>query len=413
MRDFLKLQEGKKKSFSPYSRYVLPGTQSLECQPNIVLVICESFSMYKSSMSGNPLNSTPYFNQLCKQGVFFNRCFSPSFGTARGVFATITGIPDVQLGKFSTRNEESVNQRTIINDLEGYEKFYFIGGRSQFNNFSGLIRNIHGVKIFEEGSYRSPKINVWGISDKNLFLESNEVLKKQTKPFFAIIQTADNHRPFNIPLEDSDFVAPVIHPDTLMHYGFESQKEFNAFAYTDYCYRKFMEAAKKEPYFENTVFVFVGDHGVEGNSDQLYPPAWKEQRLADEHIPLLFYAPGLLSPQLREEVVSQIDVLPTIAGLLPQPYTNTTLGRDLLDENKKTNAAFIIYHAPGWIGVVTDDYFYRRNIRISKEELVPVKNNLPALTREQEAALKKKLSELTLAMYETARWMLVNNPNQH
>lgn len=413
MRDFLKLQEGKKKSFSPYSRYVLPGSQSLECQPNIVLVICESFSMYKSSMSGNPLNSTPYFNQLCKQGVFFNRCFSPSFGTARGVFATITGIPDVQLGKFSTRNEESVNQRTIINDLEGYEKFYFIGGRSQFNNFSGLIRNIHGVKIFEEGSYRSPKINVWGISDKNLFLESNEVLKKQTKPFFAIIQTADNHRPFNIPLEDSDFVAPVIHPDTLMHYGFESQKEFNAFAYTDYCYRKFMEAAKKEPYFENTVFVFVGDHGVEGNSDQLYPPAWKEQRLADEHIPLLFYAPGLLSPQLREEVVSQIDVLPTIAGLLPQPYTNTTLGRDLLDENKKTNAAFIIYHAPGWIGVVTDDYFYRRNIRISKEELVPVKNNLPALTREQEAALKKKLSELTLAMYETARWMLVNNPNQH
>jgi phosphoglycerol transferase MdoB-like AlkP superfamily enzyme len=413
MRDFLKLQEGKKKSFSPYSRYVLPGTQSLECQPNIVLVICESFSMYKSSMSGNPLNSTPYFNELCKQGVFFNRCFSPSFGTARGVFATITGIPDVQLGKFSTRNEESVNQRTIINDLEGYEKFYFIGGRSQFNNFSGLIRNIHGVKIFEEGSYRSPKINVWGISDKNLFLESNEVLKKQTKPFFAIIQTADNHRPFNIPLEDSDFVAPVIHPDTLMHYGFESQKEFNAFAYTDYCYRKFMEAAKKEPYFENTVFVFVGDHGVEGNSDQLYPPAWKEQRLADEHIPLLFYAPGLLSPQLREEVVSQIDVLPTIAGLLPQPYTNTTLGRDLLDENKKTNAAFIIYHAPGWIGVVTDDYFYRRNIRISKEELVPVKNNLPALTREQEAAMKRKLSELTLAMYETARWMLVNNPNQH
>lgn len=413
MRDFLKLQEGKKKSFSPYSRYVLPGTQSLECQPNIVLVICESFSMYKSSMSGNPLNSTPYFNELCKQGVFFNRCFSPSFGTARGVFATITGIPDVQLGKFSTRNEESVNQRTIINDLEGYEKFYFIGGRSQFNNFSGLIRNIHGVKIFEEGSYRSPKINVWGISDKNLFLESNEVLKKQTKPFFAIIQTADNHRPFNIPLEDSDFVAPVIHPDTLMHYGFESQKEFNAFAYTDYCYRKFMEAAKKEPYFENTVFVFVGDHGVEGNSDQLYPPAWKEQRLADEHVPLLFYAPGLLSPQLREEVVSQIDVLPTIAGLLPQPYTNTTLGRDLLDENKKTNAAFIIYHAPGWIGVVTDDYFYRRNIRISKEELVPVKNNLPALTREQEAAMKRKLSELTLAMYETARWMLVNNPNQH
>lgn len=411
MKEFLNLPEGRKGAYSPYARYALPGPQSLECQPNIVLVICESFSMYKSSMSGNPLNSTPYFNQLCRQGVFFEKCFSPSFGTARGVFATITGIPDVQLGKFSTRNEESVNQRTIINDLEGYDKFYFIGGRSQFNNFSGLIKNIHGVKIFEEGSFKAPKINVWGISDKNLFLEANDVLKKQNKPFFAIIQTADNHRPFNIPVEDSDFVAPVIHPDTLLHYGFESQKEFNAFSYTDYCFKKFMEAARKEPYFENTVFVFVGDHGVEGNSDQMYPAAWKEQRLGDEHVPLLFYAPGLLSPQWRKETVSQIDVLPTIAGLLPQPYTNTTLGRDLFDENKKENAAFIMYHAPGWIGVVTDDYFYRRNIRISKEELVPVKHGLPTLTADEETTLKNKLSRLTLAMYETARWMLVNNPN--
>lgn len=411
MKEFLNLPADDRGHASGFSRYVLPGPQALDCQPNIILVICESFSMYKSSMSGNPLNSTPYFHDMCRNGIFFERCFSPSFGTARGVYATITGIPDVQLGKFSTRNEASVNQRTIINDFEGYEKFYFIGGRSQFNNFSGLIKNIHDVKIYEEGSYRSPKINVWGISDKNLFLESNEVLKKQTKPFFAIIQTADNHRPFNIPAEDSDFFAPVIHPDTLLKYGFESQKEFNAFHYTDYCFRKFMEAARKEAYFENTVFVFVGDHGVEGNSDAIYPKAWKEQRLGDEHVPLLFYAPGLLSPEWRRETVSQIDVLPTIAGLLPMPYRNSTLGRDLLDENKKENAAFIMYHAPGWIGVVTDDYFYRRNIRISKEELVPVRNGLPVLTKPQADSVKQKLSGLTLAIHESARWLLVNNPN--
>lgn len=394
---------------NPYSRIVYPGTKVLERQPNIVLVICESFSMYKSSMSGNVLNSTPYFNDLCKQGIFFNRCFSPTFGTARGVFATVTGIPDVLLSKFATRDTVTVKQRTIINNFEEYEKFYFIGGRSQFNNFTGLINNIKGVTIYEEGKYKSVKENVWGISDKNLFLEANTVLAKQQNPFFAIIQTADNHRPFKIPIEDNDFVQKNISDEVLKKNGFESLKEYNSFAYSDYCFKKFIEAAKKNTYFNNTIFVFVGDHGLEGNASAVYPKAWMDQRLADEHIPLLFYSPNLLTAQQRNETVSQIDILPTIAGMIQQPYINTTLGRDLLDSTKKENAAFIIYHAPGWIGMVTDDYFYRKNIRIKKEELVTATNKPLNLTPLQQDSVKKYLSTLTTSFYETARWMLVNN----
>lgn len=408
MEEFLNLgTHGLKKG--SYTRLKQSGSRALESQPNIVLVICESFSMYKSSMSGNPLNPTPYFNDMANNGIFFERCFSPSFGTARGVFATITGIPDVQLSKFATRNEATVKQRSIINDFTGYEKLYFIGGRSQFNNFSGLINNIRDIKIYEEGDYKSPKVNVWGISDKNLFLEANAIMAKQQKPFFSIIQTADNHRPFNIPEEDNDFQQKNISPDTLQKYGFESLKEYNAFAYTDYCFKKFMEAAAKEAYFENTIFVFIGDHGVEGEAGFVYPKAWTEQRLAEEHVPLLFYSPALLTPQKRPETVSQIDVLPTIAGMLQMPYTNSTLGRDVLDTSKKENAAFIIYHAPGWIGVINDDYFYRKNIRIKKEELVPVRYGLQPLSKQQEDSVKKKMSTLTSAIYETARWMLVNN----
>ena len=394
-----------------YLRVKQSDSKGLESQPNIVLVICESFSMYKSSMSGNPLNSTPYFNELSQNGIFFERCFSPTFGTARGVFAILTGIPDVQLSKFATRNDATVNQRSIINDFDGYEKMYFIGGRSQFNNFAGLLKNIRGVKIYEEGSYSAPKINVWGISDKNLFLEANAVMARQQKPFFSIIQTADNQRPHNIPEDDKDFIEKNILLDTLLKYGFESVKEYNAFAYTDYCFKKFMEAASAESYFENTIFVFVGDHGVEGNATAMYPKAWTEQRLTEEHVPLLFYSPALLTPQKRTEVVSQIDVLPTIAGMLLQPYSNSTLGRNLLDTAKKENLAFIIYHAPGWVGLINDEYFYRKNIRMQKEELLPVQYNLPVLAGKQEDSVKKKMSQLTSAIYETSRWMLLNNKN--
>jgi len=400
---------GRSGAGNPYLRIGLPGSKALETQPNIVLVLCESFSMYKSSMSGNPLNATPYFAQMCKEGIFFDRCFSTAFGTARGVFALLTGIPDVQLSKFSTRNEQSVKQRCIINDFEGYDKYYFIGGRSQFNNFKGLVDNIHGINIFEEGKYKSKKINVWGISDKDLFMEANGIFAKQQKPFFAIIQTADNHRPYNIPPVDTDFEQKHIPDEDLLKYGFESLKEYNAFAYTDYCFKKFMDSARKEPYFNNTIFVFVGDHGLEGNVGEIYPKAWMEQRLSDEHVPLLFYSPGLLAPKYHSETVSQIDVLPTIAGMVQQPYKNSTLGRDLLDPQKKEDAAFIMYHAAGWIGVVGDDYFYRKNIRFAKDELVPVKDGLPVQTAAQRDSTIKHMSSLTSAIYETARWMLVNN----
>ncbi len=390
-----------------YRRQVFPE-KALESKPNVVLVLCESFSMYKSSMSGNPLNTTPYFHELSRNGIFFEKCFTPHFSTARGLFALITGIPDVQLSKFSTRNPLALQQHTIINNFEGYDKMYFLGGSPEFNNFDGLLKNIEGLQMYTEGKFSSPKMNVWGISDKNLFLEANKVFRQQAKPFFAIIQTADNHRPFMIPEEDKEFKKIILPRDTLRKYGFESVDEFNSFRYSDYCFQKFMEAAKAEDYFHNTIFVFIGDHGVSGNAAGIYPPVWTEQRLTDEHVPLLFYAPYLLHPQQRQEVVSQIDVLPTIAGMLQQPYVNTTLGRDLLHRNKQNNYAFIIHHDEGRIGIVTDSCYFIKNLNFPEEQLFSLSGGkLPYDHRRD--SIKLKLNEVTTAMFETARWMLMNN----
>lgn len=390
-----------------YNRVDVPGSGSLESKPNVVLVICESFSMYKSSMSGNKLNATPYFDSLSRQGIFFNRCFSPHFGTARGVFALLTGIPDVQLSKFSSRNPEALNQHTIINSFEGYKKLYFIGGSSEFNNFKGVLGNIHDLDLYEENRFTSPKINVWGIGDKQLFREAGDVLEKQKQPFFAIIQTADNHRPYTIPESEKPFMPMELSEDSLSIYGFGSNEEYQAFCYMDFNIKTFMENAKRQPYFSNTIFVFVGDHGVAGNAS-MYPKAWTEQRLSDEHVPLLYYAPQLLKPALNTNAVSQIDVLPTLAGMFHQPYVNTTLGRDVLKKGAGPTAAFIIHHDEGKIGVVTNDYYYIRNLHYPKEELVPVVNGIEH-TQMYKDSVRKSLSQLTIAMYETGRYMLLHN----
>jgi phosphoglycerol transferase MdoB-like AlkP superfamily enzyme len=399
-----------------FRRQYLPDSNSIESKPNVVLVLCESFSMYKSSMSGNPLNTTSFFKELTENGIFFEKCFTPHFSTARGLFATITGIPDVQQFKFSTRNIIALKQRTIINDFEGYDKLYFLGGSPEFNNFQGLLKNIEGLRMYTEGEFSSPKMNVWGISDKNLFLEANKIFRQKTKPFFSIIQTADNHRPFMIPEEDKDFIKLNPSKDSLDQFGFDSPEEFNAFRYSDYCFRKFMEAAQQETYFHNTIFVFVGDHGVAGRADALYPATWTSQRLTDQHVPLLFYAPQLLKPEKRSEVVSSVDVLPTIAGFIHQPYTNTTLGRDLLQKDKKNNFAFITNNQ-GRIGIITDDFYFTKNIDLSdneknytsNEQLFPVKGPFLSFSTLQQDSIKRKMSDVTIAIYETAKWMLMNN----
>ena len=390
-------------------------------KPNVVLVICESFSAYKSSMYGNPLNTTPYFNELCKSGVFFDRCFTPAYGTARGVWATITGIPDVESPSTASRNPNAVDQHTIINNFNNYTNYYFLGGSANWANIRGVLtNNIRELKLYEEEDYTAKKIDVWGISDKNLFLEANKVLKQQTKPFFAVIQTADNHRPYTIPAEDKAAFKMLQFPvDSLKRYGFESNDEMNAFRFTDYCYQQFIEAAKKEAYFDNTIFVFVGDHGIRGSAGDMFPKCWTQQGLTCEHVPLLFYAPKLLQPKRIHEVCSQVDVLPSIASLANAAYLNNTLGRNLFDTlvpnsefksiERTEKYAFIIDHDVKSIGLISNDYYFLKNQKTGKDEIFSMTGNAPVPQNKQTDSIKNYLSRMTDAYYETSKYLLLNN----
>ncbi len=382
--------------------------------PNVVLVICESFCMFRSSMSGNPYNTTPYFNELCKKGIFYDRCFTPSFPTARGVWATLIGIPDV-LGdnnRTASRNPEVVNQQTIINHLNGYEKFYFIGGDPSWANIKGvLMNNIDSLHLYSQDDFKAAKLNVWGIDDKNLLLESSQILAEQQRPFFAVIQTADNHRPYTIPAEDLKVFKKVNYPkDSVVKYGFEDIDQLNAFRYTDFCFQQFIEAAQKEKYFDNTIFVFVGDHGLPGDANAMYPKSWSNQSLVREHVPLLFYAPKLLQPKQIRTVCSQVDIMPSIATLLKMPYMNNSMGQSLFDTSiNKPTSAFVIDHEARTIGMVTDYYYYLKNTKTGKTDMVSVLNNDKVPTNSQTDSIKNKLGVLTDAYYITSKYLLFNN----
>ncbi|HEY0945734.1 MAG TPA: LTA synthase family protein [Opitutaceae bacterium] len=393
----------------------VPARTGAAARPNVVLVICESFSGYKSSMWGNPLDPSPFFATLCRDGVFFDNCFTPHFGTARGVWATITGIPDVEPTKTASRNPALVDQHTIINEFTGYEKLYFLGGSSSWANIRGLLtNNIEGLRLYEEDSFKSRRVDTWGVSDTSLFLETNDVLRAQTKPFFAIIQTAGNHRPYTIPEEDLDEFARIeLSAAELKQGGFESNDEFNAFRYSDFAFRKFIEAARKESYFENTIFVFIGDHGIGGDAGTMFPTAWTEQGLTAFHVPLLLYAPKLLPPQRVHSVASMVDLLPTVAGAAGISYRNTGLGRDLLRQQQidggRSNVAFVIDQHNRSIGVVHGAYYGSHQREGGRESLAWADFAAPPPAARAAPELLADYKQWSEAFHETARYLLFNN----
>ncbi|MCK5002672.1 MAG: sulfatase-like hydrolase/transferase, partial [Gammaproteobacteria bacterium] len=220
---------------------------------NVVIVILESFASYKTGLSGNPLDPTPNIDQIAQDGVYFDNFFVPHTGTARSVWALITGLPDIEMNRTSTRNPLIVRQHSIANDFTGYDRTYFLGGSASWANIRGLLSsNIEDLTIYEEGSYESERIDVWGISDLSLFKEANKVLKTKQEPFFSIIQTSGNHRPYTIPEDNNGFVE--LTKKDMKHkvseYGFMHLKELNSFRFMDHSIGEFMKMARQEDYFD-------------------------------------------------------------------------------------------------------------------------------------------------------------------
>ena len=319
MAEYLKLENTNAAQLD-YRRFLTPHGPMTN-RPNVVMVFLESFAYFKTGLSGNPLKPTPHFDAIAKKGVLFDHFYTPIVGTARSIFTAITGLPDVDARDTSSRNPLIVSQHTIINDFAGYERFYFLGGSLNWANIRGLIsHNIEGLRIYEEGSYTAPRADVWGISDLHLFEEANRVLRQQTKPFFAIIQTAGNHRPYTIPDDNRGFQRRAVKDSEVMPHGFISATEFNSFRFMDHSIGFFIEQASKEPYFTNTVFMFFGDHGLPGYA-QHNPKHEQEFQLLRFHVPFLVYAPSVPDVAgVRNTIASEVDVLPTIAAFTSTPH---------------------------------------------------------------------------------------------
>lgn len=402
--DIEKLNYTRNRNFTDFAR-----------KPNIVIVLLESFAWYKTGLSGNPFNPTPHFDRIANEGISFTRYYAPHGGTARSVWALLTGLPDIEINKTSSRNPLIVKQHTIVNAFKGYDKFYFIGGSASWANIRGLLSsNIPGLHIYEEGSYESPRMDVWGLSDLHLFEEANKVLSRQEKPFFAIIQTSGNHRPYNIPEDNHGFKSIEHDKKTLAQHGFRSPGDYNAMRFMDHSIGLFIDQASKSDYFKDTLFVFLADHGNMRHAKHL--PAYVEKLgLTEFQSPLVFYAPGLGQQSKKiDHVASQLDVLPSIAGFVSQDFTNNTLGRNLFNLHARDDQQYaftVTFARIPHIGLIGKDYYFTMYSDGSRKRLHRLAGDQPEENiLEKEPSTGKGMEKLTRAFYETANYMRFHNP---
>lgn len=326
--------------------------------PNLVFIQLESLAAFKTSPFGNPADPTPYLDRLCREGVLFDRFHVVMENTSRSMFATLFGTPDVSSVQNATRNPLLVDQQTVLAAFPDYRKSFFLGGSANWAQIRAALKNnVKDIRLYEEGAFSSPVVDVWGISDVDLLREAHEHLKAAQAPFFAYIQTSGNHPPFTIPPHHTGFRKRDLPAAELKRAGFTGNEEFNAIRLMDYALEQYFETARKSPYFANTVFVLWGDHGIPRGSND---PRFGDLTLAIHRVPFLIYAPGLLKPERRPTIASQLDILPTVASLLGRPARTRTLGKDLFDPRFTESSAaftFTTFRRPPRIGLLQGDLY--------------------------------------------------------
>ncbi|WP_338760775.1 sulfatase-like hydrolase/transferase [Bernardetia sp. ABR2-2B] len=305
---------------------------------NVVLVIMESMSAAKMQRHGNEKNLTPFLDSISNKGYYFDNTYTAGIHTMNGIFSTLTSYPS--LFRQHPMKETIMPQYSggIYPTLleKGYSTIYFTTHDGQFDNVEGFLKANTCERVVSKPDYPAEEVKTTlGVPDDVMFdfsLPILDDLSKKEKPFFATLMTTSDHGPYYIP----DYFTPKS----------EDIKD-QIVEYADYSLRKFITQASKKDWFENTLFVFVADHGTP--IDGLY-----DMSIDYNHSPLLFYAPNFITEHKTfDKIAGQIDVFPSIMGLLKLPYQNNTLGIDLFSKERP----YIYFNADDKYGVMDNEWF--------------------------------------------------------
>ncbi len=320
--------EGKVDSTDVLKRYVMNDStsetfvggrkQGKDCHPNVVVILMESMSANLLGVFGNTQSLTPTIDSLYHHSLAFTHFYSAGIHTNHGMTATLYSFPalmfrNLMKGTVTPRREGIA---TVLKQY-GYENMFFMTHEAQYDNMKAFFRTNGYDDIYSQENYpASAVVNSFGVSDHyelDYALNTINQKSKEGKPFMATILTISNHPPYVIP----DYFKPKTR-----------EKETQIVEYADWAIGDFLKKASGEPWYKNTIFVIQADHGkLVGKGEGELPQSYN-------HIPLVIFGPGV--PQMQYAGLGmQVDVMPTLLGLMHLNYGYDGFGVDLLKQQRQ------------------------------------------------------------------------------
>lgn len=294
---------------------------------NVVLVTIESLSAKYLGSFGDSRGLTPNLDQLRKQSLSFSNFYATGTRTDRGLEAITLSIPPTPGRSIVKRigRESGYGSLGQQFSAQGYDSVFIYGGRGYFDNMNAFFGG-NGYRIVDQSSVPEADMvfqNAWGMSDEDIYKQAIKIADADhaaDEPFFLQVMTTSNHRPYTYPEGRIDIPS--------------GDGREGAVKYTDYAIGQFLAQARDKPWFKQTVFIFVADHTAGSAGKEDLP-------VANYHIPLFIYAPAHIQPREFSDLASQIDLAPTLLGLLNMDYVSTFFGRNVLRDDRAPGRALL------------------------------------------------------------------------
>lgn len=335
---------------------------------NVVLVFLESFSAKLLQRFGGE-GLTPTLDSLWQRSLSFSNFYSAGNHTNHGLYASLYGFPSI-MKRNAMKGSAIPNYSGLPTVLQenGYQTMFFMTHEAQYDNMNAFFRSNGFGEIYSQENYPKEKIaNHFGVQDDYLFEYALPVLNKAAatgRPFFAALLTITNHPPYMVP----NYFTPR-----------SNVPEKQVVEYTDWAVKQLMDAAARQEWFDNTLFVFLGDHGkMVGQADCELPESYN-------HVPFFIYGKDIAAEE-RSDFSGQIDLSPTLLGMLGIDYVQNNFGVDLNREKRPC----IFYTADNTIAARDSSHLYVYNPDADKEFCYTTHSGKPEATNMSEAHSRLK-----------------------
>lgn len=311
---------GKNADEHPLLTEVLPNDSAplYGRRPNVVLILMESMSIHYTNTYNPRMNVTPCLDSLTRNAMYFSNCYSTGFRTNNGITGSLFSQP-AYLERHCIHHREDVKYKGLPYELHrmGYRNMFFCTHGPEFDKLGEFIPSNGFDDFYSRDDYpESEIVTCWGVSDRYLYSFALDRMRRASegdKPFFSVLLTITHHPPYSFP-EDFE--------------GSSDSNDLRSVELADLYLKGFMDSVSREPWYDNTIFVMVGDHG------RMISNGGCEVNDQVNHVPLLIFGGGLEAGE-NTSLVSQADIPAIVLGLLGHGYEYESLARDVLADERE------------------------------------------------------------------------------